>query len=183
MGGDVQGYAANCQSCLSTMSTQYRPCCQLRLFLTTEPLAFVTLDILGPSPKSESDHYHVLVITDRCTTLTRTITLKSTISQAVTDFFLTYCTYAYGFPDLMMSNNGSQLITRYFQHEMAILNIKHAPTSRYHPKTNGQIERYNSSLVTQLCHYVAEHQRNWDAFLQPLIYAYNAQVHRSIKCK
>ena len=75
-----------------------------------------------------------------------------------------------------------QFTARYFQHALTSLGVKHVPTSTYHPQTNGQTEQYNGAIVSRLRHYVAEHQRNWDAFVQPLTYAYNTQVHRSTKC-
>ena len=182
MAGEVQDYVAKCQSCLRTKGTQYRSRRELRLFPATEPLSFVALDLLGPLPKSKSGHEHVLVITDRFTKFTRAIPLKSTTSQTVTDAFLQYWAYAYGVPDRLLSDNGPQFTARYFQHALASLGIKHVPTSTYHPQTNGQTERYNSSIIARLRHYVAEHQRNWDTFVQPLTYAYNTQVHRSTKC-
>ena len=56
---------------------------------------------------------------------------------------------------------------------MASLNINHSPTSTYHPLIIGQTERYNSTLIARLRHYVAERRRSWDAFVQLLTYAYN----------
>ena len=105
MAGDVQDYVANCQSCLRTKSTQYRPRHKLRLFPATKPLAFVALDLLGPLPKSKAGHDHILVITDRFTKLTRAIPLKFTNSQVVTDAFLTSWAYAYGLPERVLSDS------------------------------------------------------------------------------
>ena len=65
---------------------------------------------------------------------------------------------------------------------MASVNIKHIPTSTYHPQTSGSIERYRNTLVARLRHYVAQHHRNWDAFILVLTYVYSAQVQRSTKC-
>ena len=182
MSGDVQEYVSKCTPCIRTKVTQYRPRRELRLFPATEPLSFVALDLLGVLPKSKTGHDYVLVITDRFTEFMRAIPLKSTTSQTVIDTFLTYGAYAYGLPDRLLSENSPQFTARYFQHAMASLNIKHSPTSTYHPQTNGQMERYNSTLIARLRHYVAEHQWNWDAFVQPLTYAYRTQVHRSTIC-
>ena len=124
-------------------------------------------------------HEHILVIKDRFTKLTHAIPLKTTTSQAVRDAFPQYSAYAYGIPDRLLSNNGHQFTARYFQHAMAKLNIKLSPTSTYHPQVNRQTERYNSTLISRLRHYVTENQRDCDAFVYLLTYAYNTQVHRS----
>ena len=65
----------------------------------------------------------------------------------------------------MLSDNGPQLTVHFFQHVLASLNIEHVPTSPYHLQTNGQTERYNSTLIARLRHYDAEHQQKWDAFV------------------
>ena len=57
--------------------------------------------------------------------------------------------------------------------------LKYEKTLAYHPQTNGQTERYNQKLLYRLRFFVNEHQRDWDKLIQPLTYAYNAQVHRT----
>ena len=52
-------------------------------------------------------------------------------------------------------------------------------TSPYHPQTNGQVERYNRTLVRQLRCYIAEHQTEWDSHLSRFTTAYNTHVHAS----
>ena len=61
---------------------------------------------------------------------------------------------------------------------MQKLGIKHRKTLAYNAQTNGQTERYNQTLVTRLCIFVNEHQKDWNRLIQPLTYAYNMQVHR-----
>lgn len=40
---------------------------------------------------------------------------------------------------------------------------------------------FNSMVIPQLCHYAYKHQNDRDTYLLPLKYAYNVQLHRSIK--
>ena len=98
MPGDIQDCVASCQSCLRTRSTQYRESLEFKLLPATDPLTFVVLNLLGPLPKSKSVHANIPVIPDLFTKFTRTITLKSTTSQALTDNFLMFWDHAYGPP-------------------------------------------------------------------------------------
>lgn len=49
----------------------------------------------------------------------------------------------------------------------------------YHPQTNGQVERFNKTLVRQLRHYVHDHVVTWARYASLLVTAYNSQVHSS----
>ena len=79
----------------------------------------------------------------------------------------------------VLTDNGPQFAAKFFEAVCIINGIKHVFTTAYHPQTNGQVERFNKTLAARLRHYVSEHQKDWDEFVQPLTYAYNMQVHRS----
>lgn len=56
----------------------------------------------------------------------------------------------------------------------AILGMKHLTTAAFHPQTSGKIEPYNRITITQLQHYVPKNEKDWDTYVQPLMYAHNA---------
>jgi len=62
---------------------------------------------------------------------------------------------------------------------MNVLGTDTVRTTAYHPQTNGQVERYNRTMATQLRHYVTDVRRRWDELLTVLTMAYNRQPHRS----
>lgn len=47
----------------------------------------------------------------------------------------------------------------------------------YHPHSNGHVSRFRQTIVTNLPHYVSEHQRGQDLYVQPLFYEYITQLH------
>ncbi|CAN8069116.1 unnamed protein product [Agarophyton chilense] len=55
--------------------------------------------------------------------------------------------------------------------------MKNVTTTAYHPQSNDQAQRFNRTLLDPLAHYVSEHQLDWDEYVEPLVYAYNTQVH------
>ena len=61
----------------------------------------------------------------------------------------------------------------------SLLGLSNIFTSTYHPQTNGQVERYNRTILAMLRNYVNEHQEDWDRYATALTYAYNIHVHRS----
>ena len=49
-----------------------------------------------------------------------------------------------------------------------ILSIESVFTTAYNPQTNGQVETFNSTLVSTLRHYLADNQRVWDQYTDAL---------------
>ncbi|MBR7801843.1 transposase, partial [Undibacterium sp. FT137W] len=84
-----------------------------------------------------------------------------------------------GPPDSVLTDNGPQFASLFFQGVCDLMGIKNLFTTTYHPQTNGQVERFNRTLVDMLRHYVEEHQEDWDELLAVLTLAYNSRVHRT----
>lgn len=61
------------------------------------------------------------------------------------------------------------------------LGVNNIATTEYHPQTYGQEEHFNATLMSQLRHYVSEHETDRATYLLPSMYAYNVQLHRPIK--
>jgi hypothetical protein len=55
--------------------------------------------------------------------------------------------------------------------------VKQLFTSTYHPQTNGQVERFNRTVLEKLTHYVTSAQDDWDEHVRGVVYGYNCQVH------
>ena len=48
----------------------------------------------------------------------------------------------YGIPDLLVSGNGPQFVSIEFSQFMCVYGIKHSLVAPYHPRSNGQAERF-----------------------------------------
>ena len=179
MANDVATLVRNCTSCAKVRGAKHSHQHFLKLFPAAGPLEYVAMDILGPLPKSAKGNQYILVITDRYTKLARAIPLATTTAPVVAEAFLDYWVYPYGMPNYLLTDNGTQFVSKFFETICSYLGIKHLTTTAYHPECNGQAERYNRTLVERLRHYVSEHQKQWDVYVPTLTYAYNLQTHRA----
>ena len=171
--------ARDCRDCAQSRGTRYRHQKEMTLFRASTPLDYIAIDLLGPLIKSENGCTDILVITDRFSKLARVVPLQSTKAPVVANALLEHWILPYGLPKHVLSDNGPQFVGKVFTTIRTMLSLKHDKTLAYHPQTNGQTERYNQTLVHRLRVFVSEHQRDWDTLIQPLTYAYNAQVHRT----
>jgi len=179
MYGDIEYYVATCRSCAKTRGTIRQHQAKLQLFRPNGPLEDVAVDLLGPLPRTKNHKRFILVINDRYTKTARAIPMEKTTAPHVAAAFLNNWVFPYGIPKSILSDNGPQFISEFFEYVLAVLGVKRIGITAYHPETNGQTERYNKTLAARLRHYINEHQTNWDTFVQPLTYAYNCQIHRT----
>ena len=82
---------------------------------------------------------------------------------------------AYGTPATVLSDNGPQFRSTFFQGVCSRLEISNRYSTTYHSQTKGQVERYDRNIVGQLRTYVEDHQDRWDELLSMLTLAYNSR--------
>jgi hypothetical protein len=152
----------------------------LKLFPATRPLAYVAIDIMGPLPRTEHGNRFLLVMTDRFSKLTKTVPLRTTMDFVCARAFCENWVYSYGDPLYVLTDNGSQFAAKFFQACCRELGVTKVFTTAYHPQTNGQVERFNRTILDSLRGYIGANQSNWDEFTSALTFAYNARVHASL---
>jgi len=137
----------------------------MKLFHALEPFSGRAMDLLGPLSSTAGAHKHVLVICAKFTKLKRAIPLRDATALTVSSAFIDTWVAAYGIPDSFRSDNGLQFTSVYYQGILRSLGIVSNYTSPYDPQANGQVERYNGTLVRKLRCYVAGHHTDWDRHL------------------
>lgn len=85
----------------------------------------------------------------------------------------------YGVPDIIVTDNGMQLRSKFFATLCASPGIKLVTTTEYRLQTNKQVDKHNRTLEPRLRHYIDKHQQDRDLFVQLFTYAYSMQVHRA----
>jgi hypothetical protein len=82
----------------------------------------------------------------------------------------------YGIPLLLLTDIGTQFISKFFQTMCRLLGIKQLFTTAYHPSTNGQVERFNQTVLKSVTHFVSEHQDDWDDIAGVATHSYNTTI-------
>ncbi|HEY1644970.1 MAG TPA: reverse transcriptase domain-containing protein, partial [Candidatus Saccharimonadales bacterium] len=141
------------------------------------PWERVSIDILGPLPVSRSENQYILTVTDHFTCWVEAFALPSTKTEIIAQVFIDEIVCRYGAPKLLLSDQGKNFVGGLAQEIWKMLNIKKIQTTPYHPQTNGRTERFNHTLTTMLSMYVNENQKDWDQFLNYVMFAYRTSIH------
>lgn len=172
---DCYAGARNCTECARERVRLRKNAKELRLFTPTAPLEFVAIDILGNLIETKRGNRFLLVISDRYSKLVRTVPLKKISAADIALAFVHHWVFVYGPPVKLLSDNGKQFTARFFQNVCRILGTRNLFITTYHPQTNGQVERFNCTLLSALRKYLGDHPKEWDLFSD----AATSQVHRT----
>ena len=169
-------HIAKCSRCLKRKSTpQVAP---LQPILVSQPLELVHLDYLTLKP-SKGNIENVLVITDHFTRYALAYASKTQTAQATARILWDNFICHYGFPEQFISDQGRNFESDLIQELCKIAGVKKLHTTPYHPQSNGQCERFNSTLCNMLGTLSDEEKSDWKSHLGCMTHAYNCTKHAS----
>jgi transposase InsO family protein len=177
---DVYETVRQCDLCARNRISEKRKTNPLKLFPSNGPLESVSMDILRPLPRTKHGNRFLLMISDRDSYVTKTVPLRTVTALSVARTFCDHWAYVYGPPVSLLTYNGTQFTAKVFQGLCTELGIRKIFTTTYHPQTNGQVERYNRTILASLRRYVSKRQDDWDDFTSAITFAYKCRVHSSL---
>lgn len=121
----------------------------LQLFPASEHLKRVATDIIGLHPKTTSGNKYVLAITDCYLEPTRAIPSSKTTSTPIANTIFDQWTILYGTSSFSLTDNGSQLTSKFFAALCALLSVKHLTKTACHLQTNDRAKRLSKMVVTR----------------------------------
>lgn len=171
----VQKYIATCIRCLY----HKKPKGKKEGYLNPIPkgnIPFDTLhmDHLGPFNTSSGGKKYILVIVDGFTKFTFLHAVKDTKTAPVIKF-LKQIFMTYGVPARMITDRGTAFTSRNFGNFCQERGINHIQNAVATPRANGQVERFNSTVLSALSTSVSE-ERQWEKKLPEIQFAINNTV-------
>ena len=152
----------------------------LKLFPATDPFASLSMDLLGALTETNSGNVFLLIIIDRFSKLVLAVPLAGITATDVSSAFCRDRISVYGPPDTVLTDNGPQFVSWFFQGVCNLMGIRNLYMSTYHPQTNGQAERFHKTLVDMFMPYIEDQKDNWDELVSVLALAYISRTHRTM---
>jgi hypothetical protein len=118
-----------------------------------------------------------MVMTDLFTKWAEAIAVPDVTAETTSRVFFDEFVCRFGPPEKILSDRGSNYTSKLVDEVMKLVNTTHVRTTSYHPQCNGQAERLNQVVKTQLATMVNEEGEDWDDFLPPIMFAYRSLSH------
>lgn len=177
----VQKYVRNCLNCLYFKSPAAKPSGSLYpIPKEPKPFSTVHLDHLGPFVKSKSGNTQVLVIIDAFTKFILIYAVKNTKTKltirALEDMIKTF-----GVPRRIISDRGKSFTSQAFQQFCQRIGTKHHLNAVAIPRGNGQVERYNRTILDSLATMGATSDDDcWDENVANIQLGLNGTLNKAI---
>lgn len=144
----------------------------------SRPFQVVSVDLIGPLPRSKSGYSYILVILDCFSKFVLTTALRTAKAPSIVKYLEESLILMFGAPDLLICDNGVQFRSHQFKNLLQNYNINVRYTPYYHPQAN-PVERVNRTLKTMLRCYVQKDQRTWDRILAKISCAIRTSKHEA----
>ena len=84
-----------------------------------------------------------------------------------------------GVPQELLTDNGSNFMSKVMQQLCMLTGVKQLKTSPYHPQMDGMVERFNATLKRLLRKLVANPKVEWNECLPYVLWAYRGTIHKT----
>jgi hypothetical protein len=138
------------------------------------PFKTVALDFVVKLPISQGFD-SILTVTDQgCTKAAIFIPCNEDITAEETAaLYIKHVFTHFGLPTKVISDRDPRFMSKFMQEACKVMGVKQAPSTAYHPRTDGQSERSNQWLETAICFITDQKQKNWAPYLPIAQFTHN----------
>ena len=153
---DVKDYVKGCDVCLASKAVRHKHYGNLQsLSISTHRWKDLLMDFVMGLPiltDWKGDSYNsILVIVDRLTKIVHYEPVKVTINAlGLAEVIINVVVKYHGLLDLIVTDRGSLFISKFWSSLCYFFGIKRRLSTAFHPQTDGQTERQNSTMEAYL---------------------------------
>lgn len=177
----IKKYLRNCLNCLYFKSVGGRKPGFLHP-IPKIPIPFHTIhvDHVGPFVKTKTGNSHLFVIIDAFTKFILIYAVKGTKTE-LTIKSLKDCFKNFGVPRRLISDPGSSFTSHKFKEFVQSVGMTHHLTAVGLPRGNGQVERYNQTILESLAAMgMNVSEKRWDENLMRLQVGLNSTINDAL---
>lgn len=178
----IKEYIRKCPICQRN-KTSNRKLKEPMVITTTANQAFekIFLDVVGPLPTSNNGNNFILTLQDDLTKFAWAVPMINHEANTVAHHFVTQFVCLHGLPQKLVTDCGTEFLSKVFKEVCNLLKIKQTSTTPYHPQSNGSLERSHRTLGEYLRSFVEKDQQNWDTRIPYAMFCHNSTIHSATK--
>jgi hypothetical protein len=140
------------------------------------------MDVVGPLPRAFSGFMNVLVIQDVLTRWIEFIPMTKADGPVTIKHVIRYM-LRYGVPDRILTDCGSNFMSKLFEEMCRVFSTKHINTTPYRPQANGENERSHAALhrLFGILQRELKSVGRWPDYCPIITYIHNTVHHVTIK--
>ncbi|XP_053401636.1 uncharacterized protein LOC123522917 [Mercenaria mercenaria] len=178
---DVKLFIRQCDICARDKKPPKPPRAAMGSVRTGAPWDVLATDYLGPFPITPRGNRYILVLTDHFSKFVEVIAVPDQTAETCANKIVNEFVCRWGCPVSILSDQGRTYESKVFQELCRLLGVKKVRTSVRNPRCNGQVERFNRTLVRMIRAYLLGVQEDWDLNLGCLAGAYRVTSNESTK--
>ena len=175
---DIRFWIQSCDICQRRKQMQPTPRAPLQIQISGEPNERIAMDIMGPLITTPTGNRYVLCITDYFSKYTQAIAIPDQTAETIANQLVKHWLHVHGEPDQIHTDQGRNFESELMEQLCNVYNIEKTRTSPYHPQSDGQVERFNKTVMN-LVFALNQETEKWDEILQLAVTAYNSTIHES----
>ena len=176
MDDEIEKYVTSCQQCQQNkVSHQKAAGLLMPIKIPDRPGQQISLDLIGPLPKTARGNEAIVVFVDKFTKMTHYVATKMSVTAPeLARLFIQIIVRQYGVPESIVSDRDPRFTAHFWKAFWRQLQTTLAMSTAHHAQTDGQTERANRTLEDTMTNFVEEDQRDWDLHLPLLELAVNS---------
>ena len=178
----IRNHIKSCNQCQSFNVSRQRKFGRLHTIPPPEgPFLIIGIDYCGPLKSTPRGNKYVLIITDYFSRHVTAIPLSNCTAETTAESLFNEYFCKFGVPEVVVSDRGTHFQNQLMSNMRLLIGYNHIYSTPYHPQSNGIVERFNSTFISQISKLQNEENNSWDEYLQAVVFAYNSGKHKTTR--
>lgn len=171
MRNNIYQYVKDCHVCACTKPVNKKPEDVMTSRIPRQPWEVLSIDLMGPYPKTARGKTQILVVTDCFSRWVEAYPIGTATTRVIVDTIEKEFCSRFGYPRVILSDNGTQFVSKLMKDTLNKWGTEGWTTPIYHPRAN-PVERRNQDIKKGLrSQLLGKPHRSWDGVLPSIMFA------------